>query len=566
MTPPAKAAAKKAAAPAKKAAPPKAAPTAEPPAEGPAQPIPVTAPVMPTYDADTDAPPPFVAPAILTATDYDTGLLFHPSANVHQRIVAIIRDMPPLAKDQENTEQHFKFRGVDSVLDALNPLLAKHGVHYVPRTLEARFEERKSRGGNPIWVTKLHVQFTFYGIAGDSVISTTWGEGTDSGDKATPKGHTGAMKYCLFEALTIAVKEQSDADGDRTAPPEALPSDVAEMVARYEALPPDIRTATANRIAKQAGWMDDEANPWTIKEGISWPGVTHTPTWKKYITDLLDRAEAKAEADAARAAQDADAEAAAVDDATPGPAPAPRDATPAATPPDAPEDTTTPARATEADPAAATDAPADPPPANRGRKGSYECNECFEGPFDYKDDLEAHVAEKHAEPGVEEDGSAEDPGATDQTPSAATDDLSWIDALGGKDLQEALKAAELPRSGSVPELRERLRDYYTGNGASTADVEPEPEPEPEATAEPDTSEDEDVDPGEPDEIEDDGTKAPPETIQVIRDEAAKLRGAEARAFAQYRRKQRLPEAYEDYTFAQAIAMVEFIEALSSSDE
>ena len=47
---------------------------------------------------------------------------------IHQRIVAIIEEMPAVGKTQRNTEQNFMFRGHDDVMNALNPLLAKHGV------------------------------------------------------------------------------------------------------------------------------------------------------------------------------------------------------------------------------------------------------------------------------------------------------------------------------------------------------------------------------------------------------------------------------------------------------
>ena len=112
-------------------------------------------------------------------------------ATIFQRMHAVLADLPAVGKDSENTQQNYMFRGIDAVLNALNPILAKHGVFYAPEVLEARMEQRTSGRGNPVYATWLHVKYTFYGLAGDKVEASAWGEGTDSLDKATNKAMTG---------------------------------------------------------------------------------------------------------------------------------------------------------------------------------------------------------------------------------------------------------------------------------------------------------------------------------------------------------------------------------------
>ena len=154
---------------------------------------------------------------------------------IYMQIARILADLPAIGKNQRNQQQGFSFRGIDDVLDALNPLLAKHGVFFVPTVLERQESARQTRNGGTMWVVDLHVQYTFYGPSGDSIVASGWGEGTDSGDKATQKAMTGAMKYVLFQVFAIATNEQAESDSDHTTPePTTRPTRVVPSPARTD--------------------------------------------------------------------------------------------------------------------------------------------------------------------------------------------------------------------------------------------------------------------------------------------------------------------------------------------
>lgn len=142
---------------------------------------------------------------------------------IYGALAQIIGDLPAIGKGQRNEAQQFNFRGIDDILEHLKPLLARYGVVYVPRVLERISEVRTTRSGTALYVIHLHVQFTFYAVDGSLVIASAWGEGSDSGDKATPKAHTGAQKSALTAALSIATREQRDDDPDRHSPEESNP-------------------------------------------------------------------------------------------------------------------------------------------------------------------------------------------------------------------------------------------------------------------------------------------------------------------------------------------------------
>lgn len=165
----------------------------------------------------------------------------------------VLADLPAIGKTRKNVQQGFLFRGIDDVLDALNPILGKHGVFYVPDVVERIAEERPTKSGGVLYTVHLHVRYRFYGPRGDYVEASGWGEGTDSGDKATNKAMTGAMKYVLFQTFAIATEEQSQNDSDGHQP---------EATQRERPWRAQIRAATANlsddeREALKAWWADE---------------------------------------------------------------------------------------------------------------------------------------------------------------------------------------------------------------------------------------------------------------------------------------------------------------------
>lgn len=138
-------------------------------------------------------------------------------ATVFERMVRILDELPAIGKNQKNAQQGFNFRGHDDVLNALNPLLAKHGVFIIPDVLERIPAERQTKSGSTMYEVNLHVRFFFYGEDGDSFTASTWGEGTDSGDKATNKAMTMAFKNILIQAFAINTSDNVDADHETPA-------------------------------------------------------------------------------------------------------------------------------------------------------------------------------------------------------------------------------------------------------------------------------------------------------------------------------------------------------------
>ena len=134
--------------------------------------------------------------------------------NIYQSITKIMEEVPSIGKTQRNKTQGFMYRGIDDVINALQPLLAKNKVFIVPEILEQTREERiTSKGGNLIY-SICKIKYKFYAEDGSSVEAITIGEGMDSGDKATNKAMAIAMKYALFQVFCIPTDEMKDPDSE----------------------------------------------------------------------------------------------------------------------------------------------------------------------------------------------------------------------------------------------------------------------------------------------------------------------------------------------------------------
>ncbi len=134
--------------------------------------------------------------------------------NIYESITKIMEEVPAIGKEKVNSQQGFKFRGIDDVMNALQPLLAKNKVFIVPEIMEQTREERtSSRGGNLIY-SICKIKYKFYAEDGSSIEAITIGEGMDSGDKATNKAMAIAMKYALFQVFCIPTEDMKDPDGE----------------------------------------------------------------------------------------------------------------------------------------------------------------------------------------------------------------------------------------------------------------------------------------------------------------------------------------------------------------
>ena len=107
--------------------------------------------------------------------------------NICTAINAVMADVGAIGKDSKNATQGFMYRGVDAVMNALQPAMIKHKVFVVPEVLEQTREERVNAKGTTLLYSILKVRFTFFSDDGSNISAVVIGEGMDSGDKASNK-------------------------------------------------------------------------------------------------------------------------------------------------------------------------------------------------------------------------------------------------------------------------------------------------------------------------------------------------------------------------------------------
>jgi hypothetical protein len=118
-----------------------------------------------------------------------------------------------ISKDRKNQQQGYSFRGIDDVFNALSPLLSKHGLCILPRVLNRECVERINSKGTALFYVTVEVEFDFVCAEdGSKHIVKTFGEAMDSGDKATNKALSAAMKYACLQAFCIPTEGDNDAD------------------------------------------------------------------------------------------------------------------------------------------------------------------------------------------------------------------------------------------------------------------------------------------------------------------------------------------------------------------
>lgn len=174
--------------------------------------------------------------------------------NIYESIAKAMDDIGAVGKNSKNTQQGFFFRGIDAVMNAINPALVKNKIFIVPEILEQTREERTNAKGTLLIYSICKIKYTFYAEDGSSVTATVIGEGMDTGDKATNKAMSIAFKYACFQVFCIPTEEMKDPDEEthevkpKTQKKEAPKNEAAPKTESQEKEP---APAQAQDVAKQ---------------------------------------------------------------------------------------------------------------------------------------------------------------------------------------------------------------------------------------------------------------------------------------------------------------------------
>ena len=138
--------------------------------------------------------------------------------SIYEAISRCMEEIGAVGKDAVNKQQGFKYRGIDAVMNAINPALVKNHVFIVPEVLDQQRQERTTNKGAVLIYSICRIKYTFYAEDGSFIEAVTVGEGMDSGDKATNKAMAIAFKYACFQVFCIPTEEMKDPDEETPDP------------------------------------------------------------------------------------------------------------------------------------------------------------------------------------------------------------------------------------------------------------------------------------------------------------------------------------------------------------
>lgn len=196
-----------------------------------------------TNPAQTLTPAPAPHPALVPGPEGALGIL----AALH----TVMDEIKSVGKDGRNDYSGYNFRGIDGVLNAVGPALRKHAVLLVPTVEHIDYGSVPAKGGSMMTAVRLRMRVQLFDMDGSSMAAVVWGEAFDSGDKATAKAHSVALRTALIQMLALPTQEPDpdETTYERQAPPRS-DEDVIS----------DAETATAAELAAMVRAAERQMN------------------------------------------------------------------------------------------------------------------------------------------------------------------------------------------------------------------------------------------------------------------------------------------------------------------
>lgn len=187
-----------------------------------------------------------------------------PVANLEARslvkkLCRILKAIDHIEKKGRNKEQGYDFVRESDVKAELRSLFAEENVWPSPDVEDASYVEFPTKSGGVMHFCRLKVRITFEdGDTGETRSCRVMGEAMDSGDKASNKALTAAVKVALLQSMLIPTGDDTENDQkpekhtakpQPPAPPKPTEADIKVLVDSFAAL-----GVTVAELDKRLGW------------------------------------------------------------------------------------------------------------------------------------------------------------------------------------------------------------------------------------------------------------------------------------------------------------------------
>lgn len=182
-----------------------------------------------------------------------------PTINLHTKLAEVMRAVESIPKNGYNSAQSYKFTRAADLAAKVRVEFASRNITMLPTRVQLVSSLASPSGKQNVATIRATYTLTD-GDSGESIEIESFGQGADSGDKATNKALTSALKYALLTALMVPQDDDPEADlaTDRAAKSEQ-PAPRATAVGQPAS---DLATPAQKRLirheAAQAGLTDDQ--------------------------------------------------------------------------------------------------------------------------------------------------------------------------------------------------------------------------------------------------------------------------------------------------------------------
>lgn len=176
-------------------------------------------------------------------------------ASVVEAVAAITSEIGAVEKTRKKGAQvTYAFRGIDDVINAVNPLLGKHGVVIVPRLESADYVEAIGYGKGGWTRTRVLVHYDIHGPNGSTISGAIAAEALDNGDKGPGKAMSYAYKTFVSQLFAIPT-DDPELDNEHRATPEYDQPPVVDTSALADKIRNAFDTLEAEKQSKLDTWL-----------------------------------------------------------------------------------------------------------------------------------------------------------------------------------------------------------------------------------------------------------------------------------------------------------------------
>ena len=135
--------------------------------------------------------------------------------NLYEKLLDIQISVDAIVKDGKNQSDKYDFASNENVVEVFRPLMNKHKLLLIPRTLSGNLHEGATKTGTARYLTELTMEMLWRDVeSGEELIVPWYAQGVDlAGEKGVGKAQTYAEKYFLLKFFHVPTRKD-DPDSD----------------------------------------------------------------------------------------------------------------------------------------------------------------------------------------------------------------------------------------------------------------------------------------------------------------------------------------------------------------